>query len=241
MVIFDDSLLESGYRFKSGRARVTRLISFTVQIIFLGILVLIPLIYTEALPTAQLMTILVAPPAPPPSPKPGEVVRVVKMVQTDMPNGVLRTPRKIPSKIEMIEEKEPPSAINASIGVPGGSGSMGPLNSIIGSMPIAMPKAATPPRMRVSEGVAAGQLLHKITPNYPPLARQARIQGSVVLEAVISRNGTIENLHLVQGHPMLAPAAIEAVKQWKYKPYLLNNEAVEVETLITVNFTLSGG
>jgi periplasmic protein TonB len=80
-----------------------------------------------------------------------------------------------------------------------------------------------------------------VNPAYPPLARQARIQGAVILQAEISKDGTIENLRLITGHPMLAPAAIEAVKQWRYKPYLLNGEAVPVETQITVNFSLSGG
>jgi protein TonB len=78
-------------------------------------------------------------------------------------------------------------------------------------------------------------------PSYPALARQARIQGTVVLRAVIGKDGSIENLTLVSGHPMLAPAAIEAVKQWKYRPYLLNGEPVEVDTEVLVNFTLSGG
>jgi protein TonB len=73
------------------------------------------------------------------------------------------------------------------------------------------------------------------------LARQARIQGQVVLQAEISKDGVIQNLRLVSGHPMLAPSAIEAVKQWKYKPYYLNGEPVEVETQITVNFSLAGG
>jgi len=80
-----------------------------------------------------------------------------------------------------------------------------------------------------------------VAPVYPPLARQARIQGTVVLHAVISKDGSIEGLTLISGHPMLAPAAIEAVKQWRYKPYLLNGEPVEVDTEVLVNFTLSGG
>jgi periplasmic protein TonB len=89
--------------------------------------------------------------------------------------------------------------------------------------------------------VSAGLLVRKVNPNYPPLARQARIQGQVVLRAVIAKDGSIENLTLVSGHPMLAPAAIDAVKQWKYKPYLLNGEPVEVDTEVLVNFTLAGG
>jgi protein TonB len=77
-------------------------------------------------------------------------------------------------------------------------------------------------------------------PQYPPLARTARIQGPVILEAVISKEGTMQNLRLVSGHPMLVPAAINAVSQWRYRPYILNGEAIEVETQITVNFLLAG-
>ena len=106
----------------------------------------------------------------------------------------------------------------------------GVIGSIVSATPMAMPKIATPHRVRVSSGVTSGLLVRKVTPAYPPLARQARIQGQVRLQAQISKNGDIENLQLISGHPMLAPAAIEAVKQWKYKPYLLNGEPVEVET-----------
>jgi protein TonB len=95
--------------------------------------------------------------------------------------------------------------------------------------------------VRVSQGVSQGLLIRKVNPTYPPLARQARISGTVILRAVISKDGSIENLSLVSGHPMLAPAAIDAVKQWKYKPYLLNGEPVEVDTEVQVNFTLAGG
>lgn len=94
-------------------------------------------------------------------------------------------------------------------------------------------------RARVSQGVMSGMIDKKVEPVYPPLARQARIQGVVTLRAQISKTGDVVNLQLVSGHPMLAPAAIEAVKQWKYRPFLLNGEAVDVETDITVNFTLS--
>jgi len=86
-----------------------------------------------------------------------------------------------------------------------------------------------------------GNLVYRVQPQYPPLARQARVQGTVVLHAVISREGKIENLQLVSGHPLLVQSAMDAVRQWRYRPYLLNNEPVEVETQVTVNFTLSGG
>jgi protein TonB len=86
--------------------------------------------------------------------------------------------------------------------------------------------------------ILEGRLLRKVEPKYPPLAIAARIQGPVVLEAVISKAGTMENLRLVSGHPMLAGAAIDAVRQWRYRPYILNGEVIEVETEITVNFVL---
>jgi protein TonB len=117
----------------------------------------------------------------------------------------------------------------------------GVIGSVLSSTPVAVPKIATPQRVRVSSGVVTGLKIHDVRPNYPPLARQARIQGKVVLQAQISKEGTIENLQLISGHPMLAPAAIEAVKQWRFKPYLLNGEPVEVDTQVEVNFTLAGG
>jgi periplasmic protein TonB len=105
-------------------------------------------------------------------------------------------------------------------------------------LPVATPAAKIAP-LRVSQ-ISEGNLVRKILPTYPALARTARIQGQVVLQAVISKQGVIENLQVVTGHPMLVPAAIEAVRQWRYRPYVLNNEPVEVETQITVNFSLGG-
>jgi protein TonB len=246
--MFEDSLLESGGRLTTKRGRWT-LFSFVLEAIAVGVMVLIPLLFTEALPKTQLMTFLVAPPPPPPPPPPPAAapIKVVKQVQTNIIDNQLRTPTKIPEKVQMIKEEEAPPPVTAAGvvgGVPGGipGGQMGGvIGGIISSTPVAVPKAVTPQRVRVSQGVTQGLLLRRIQPNYPPLARQARIQGSVLLQAEISKDGSIENLHLISGHPMLAPAAIEAVKQWKYKPYVLNGEPVEVETQITVNFTLSGG
>ena len=246
--MFEDSLLESGGKLKT-RQGATTTISFILQIILVGILVLLPLVFTEALPKQQLMTFLVAPPPPPPPPPPPAAAPVVKMAKpvTELDNGELRTPTKIPKKIQMIKEDEaPPSSGIAGVvgGVPGGvpGGAIGGvLGSVISGTPTAVPKAAVPQRVRVSQGVSQGLLIHQVKPTYPPLARQARIQGTVVLQAVIGKDGSIQNLKVVSGHPMLAPAALEAVKQWRYKPYYLNGEPVEVDTTINVNFTLSGG
>src|SRR5215831_1333690 len=247
--MFEDSLIESGGRLRTKRGATT-LFSFLLQVMLIGLLILIPLLYTEALPKQQLMTFLVAPPPPPPPPPPPAAapVKVVKQIQTDIVNGQLRTPTKIPKKVEIIKEDEAPPPVMATTGVVGGvpggvpGGSMGGvLGSIASAGSVAaLPKVATPQRVRVSSGVQSGLLVRKVQPTYPPLARQARIQGTVVLQAQISKSGDIENLQLISGHPMLAPAAIEAVKQWKYKPYLLNGEPVEVETTVQVNFSLAG-
>ena len=244
--MFEDSLIESGGKLKTQRGR-TSAIAFLIQIGIIVVMILIPLIFTEALPRTQLMTLLVAPPPPPPPPPAAAPVHIVKHIETDIVNGELRTPTKIPKKIEMIKEDEaPPQIASTGVvgGVPGGvpGGSMnGVLGSVLSSMPTVAPKIATPQRVRVSSGVSQGLLVRRVQPSYPPLARQARIQGTVILQAEISKDGSIQNLQLISGHPMLAPAAIEAVKQWKYRPYLLNGEPVEVETQIQVNFTLSGG
>jgi len=227
----------------------TVVVSMILQVLFLLILILIPLIYTEALPKAMLSSILLAPPPPPPPPPPPAAVQVVKikpMVRL-MDAGKLVAPKAIPKDINIIKEEElPPDAGMQGIagGVPGGvaGGSMGGvIGSVLSSTPVAVPHIATPTRVRVSSGVSQGLLVHRVSPTYPPLARQARIQGVVVLQAQISKDGSIQNLQLISGHPMLAPAAIEAVKQWKYKPYLLNGEPVEVDTQVQVNFTLAGG
>jgi len=245
--MFEDSLLESAGKLKTKRTWTTML-SFVLQIFLIGIMILIPLIYTEALPKQQLMTFLVAPPPPPPPPPPPAAtpVKVVKVVQTDIIDGRLRTPTKIPEKVAMVKEEDsPPPMTSAGVvgGVPGGvpGGQMGGvIGGIIGSAPVAVPKVAVQ-RIRVSQGVSQGNLINQVKPGYPAIAKNARIQGSVVLHAIISKQGSIENLRAVSGHPMLIPAAMEAVRQWRYKPYYLNGEPVEVETTVTVNFTLSGG
>jgi periplasmic protein TonB len=143
-----------------------------------------------------------------------------------------------------VTDDGPPQVGPSGPYIPGVAGNGGPgglftsLNS--GTRPImpAAPLSITRP-ISVSH-MSEGDLIRKILPTYPAVARSARIQGQVVLQAVISKQGAIENLKVLTGHPMLVPAAIEAVRQWRYRPYILNNEPVEVETQITVNFSLGG-
>jgi len=223
-------------------------VSLTFQALLIAILVLIPLIYTEALPKQQLMGYLIAPPPPPPPPPPA-AAPMVKVVRpsTEIDNGQLKAPTAIPKKIAMIKEDDTPPSTGVVGGVVGGvpggqAGGVlgGVLGAIANSAPHDLPKVATPKRVPVSSGVIQGLLIRQIKPNYPPLAKQARISGSVVLQAVIGKDGTIQNLRAVSGHPMLIQSAIDAVRQWKYKPYILNGEPVEVDTQVTVNFILGG-
>ena len=102
------------------------------------------------------------------------------------------------------------------------------------------PRNASPQKLRIPSRVMQTNLLQKVQPTYPSMAKTARIQGTVVLEVTISKIGTIENLRVLSGPPMLYPAAIDAVRQWRYKPYMLNGEAVQVATTVNVVFTLSG-
>ena len=121
----------------------------------------------------------------------------------------------------------------------GGSNS-GVIGSVFGSGNAPKVKAEAPKKVNISGGVAAGMLLQKTVPLYPPIAKAARVSGTVVLQATISKTGTIENLHVISGPAMLQQSAMDAVRQWRYRPYLLNNDPVEVETTVNVIFTLGG-
>lgn len=248
--MFSDSVLDFGVQSKRKFFATTT--SFVLNCLAIGVMLLIPLAFTEELPKAQLLTFLVAPPPPPPPPPPAAAVqKVVRQIQTDvLSTGQLRTPSRIPQKVQMIKEEEAPPPMPATGGVVGGvPGGIpgGQLGGVIGGIVnstsnlAAVPRfvPVTPQRVRISQGVTKGLLIKRVEPTYPTLAKAARVQGDVVLTAIISTNGEIENLQLVSGHPMLVPSAIAAVKQWRYKPYLLNGQPVEVETTITVIFALT--
>jgi protein TonB len=213
-------------------------------------MILIPLIYTEALPKAQLMTFLVAPPPPPPPPPPPAAApprRIIKRVSAE---DIMKAPTVIPKTIAKIkDEPEPPpqaAAVGVVGGVPGGMPGGTP-GGVLGSIitgaaappPPPPPKATTPKRIRVGGQVEAAKSIFRPNPQYPPLAKMARIQGVVRLEAIISRDGTIMDLKVLSGHPLLVKSALEAVQRWRYQPTLLNGEPVEVITEIEVNFTLA--
>jgi protein TonB len=236
----------------------TVVVSFLAQMVGITAAIIIPLLFTDALPKTQLTSFLVAPPPPPPPPPPPAAAapKIVKVIPRQFDAGKLMQPKAIPKEITMIKEEELPAASGVQGvvggvpgGVPGGVAG-GVIGGIIGSVPTAAPppppppkveapKPVTPQRIRVGGNVQAAMAIRAPKPSYPPLAKQARIQGVVRLNAVIGKDGTIQNLTAASGHPLLVPAALEAVRQWLYKPTLLNGEPVEVVTVIDVNFTLS--
>jgi protein TonB len=227
--------------------RATLPVAYILEIIIIGITVIIPLIYTDALPKAQLMTFLVAPPPPPPPPPPPAKAPPVVVHKVSM-QDLMKAPTVIPKTIAKIKDQPVVQSAGVVGGVTGGvpGGQMGGvLGGIIGGVtggppPPPPPKPTTPQRIRVGGQVEAAKLIYKPTPEYPPLAKMARIQGTVRLEAIISKDGTIQDLKVLNGHPLLVKSALDAVKQWRYQPTLLNGEPVEVVTEIDVNFTLAG-
>lgn len=236
--MFEDSLMESGHRIKTKQG-MTMSLSFIVQAVLIGFLILLPLIITEGLPTRMLLAAVMAPPPPPPPPPPPAPVPKVVPRVSEIVNGELRTPSKIPKRIEMIREEEAPPPSTGVMGgvvggVPGGS-TGGVIGGLINST-APPPRVAAPQRLRISSGVALGNKISGNDPQYPQMAKIAHVQGDVVLQATISKGGAIENLRAVSGPPMLVQAAVDAVKEWKYRPYYLNGEPVEVETTITVKF-----
>ena len=246
--LFSDILLETDDREKRRRG-IAAVLSVTFEVLFLATLLIVPLIYTDALPKQQLLTFLVAPTPPPPPPPPAPAVaKVVRQVQSNLlTSGQLRAPARIPSRVEMIHEDEAPPVVGGVMGgVPGGIPG-GQLGGVIGGIVnqaanlAAIPKfsaPAIPKRVRISQGVTRGQLTYRIEPEYPKLALAARVQGQVLLKAIVRKDGSIQELEVVRGHPMLSPAALKAVQQWRYRPFLLNGEPVEVETDITVIFQI---
>ena len=242
-----DQLVESSPIKKRTNAPWTIVLSTAIQCCLLGILILVPLIYTEALPKTLLTTMLVAPPPPPPPPPPAAPpVKVVKPVARLMQAGRLMAPRAIPKEVSMIKEAELPPDMSAGVaggvpgGVPGGQAG-GVLGGIIGGSlgSIPPPPREGPKRVRIGGQVQNALLINKVQPIYPALAKQARIQGTVRLQAIIAKNGGVIELQVLSGHPLLVQSALDAVRQWRYRPTLLNGEPVEVVTTIDVVFTLS--
>ena len=246
--LFADSLLETSWAHR-GRCSWTTLTSFGLQAVVIGLLLLIPLLTTVGLPANPLITTPVSWGAPPPPAQPTRTQRPT-VTESNLADNVVIAPPSIPRDVRMLNESEPPPQVsyNSDPGVIGSSGPGGSRNGVRGLFneslshiqPPPPPAPATIKREFRTSSMLEGSLIRKVQPVYPPLARSARVQGSVLLAAEISKDGTIKDLKLISGHPMLVPAAIQAVSQWRYRPYVLNGDAIGVETQITVNFILGG-
>jgi len=244
--MFAESMLRVSWKERFRRGYAT-LISFLLESLAVGAVLMLPLLYVQGLPhvetaTLSLPLLSVAPP-------PAEHVRAAHSHSASnlSSDGHVIMPLEIPEHPAQIHDESVPAPVDISqLAVSGYAA--GPLASypILNSPEAGLPSVAPPPPIVAAKPVHVshlmdGYLIYRVQPEYPPLARQARVQGTVVLHALISRDGRIEKLQVVNGHPMLVQSAINAVSQWRYRPYILNNEPLEVETQITVNFTLAGG
>jgi len=176
------------------------------------------------------------------------VMKVVKPPPSFIQHNQLTAPRVIPKKVTIVKDQNIPQNFSGATGgvvggVPGGSVG-GALGGIIGgtgpAAPPPPPKKVVPQIIHVGGNVQNARLVRRVLPVYPPIAKAARIQGTVVLHAIIAKDGSVQELQYVSGPPLLVQAAMNAVKQWQYQPTLLNGQPVKVDTVITVIFTLGG-
>jgi len=240
--MFAETLLETSWA-ERGRRSWTTLTSFGLQAVIIGLLLLLPLLTTVGLPMARTVSTPVTlgrNPGPAPQMRSGGRTTGVQIVPY---SGSIMQPRYIPNGIPTGRDATVAMGPNGSpdigVGPYIGSGPALPV-PLIGMHPV-IPEAPKPiEKVFRPSSLLQGSLIRKVEPRYPQLAIAARIQGPVVLAAVISKAGTIENLRLLSGHPLLVGAAIDAVSQWRYRPYILNGDVIEVETQITVNFVLGG-
>jgi len=234
--IFRESLIASG---KSRRRNPWATVGALVfQLVLLLALVVIPLFHTDPLPKRETLTMLYLQPSPAAGDN-ATKLRARKTTSTYTPTSIA-SPTPVPKT-----QEAPPPPVGTTSGVVGGVPG-GVLSEVVGSTRSVPVLAKTPEptpvkRMRIASRVAEANLIHDVAPQYPPEAGRARIEGAVVLMAVIGKDGRVEDVRVESGLPLLAQAAVDAVKQWRYRPYLLNGEPVEVDSRITINFTLSRG
>ncbi|MGA2349085.1 MAG: energy transducer TonB [Terracidiphilus sp.] len=234
--MFEDSTFESSGRIRT-RSRRWMIAVFLFNTSILLALVLIPLLCPQALPH-QAMLFLVDAPMPvaqqpptvqPTAPRAGS--------STPMDYDQLRAPRIIPRGIVYIDRPEAPMEVAVGGPGPGVQGAFDPPWNGPVMHPVVRP--AVRPALRVSTAIEEGLIVLKTPPIYPPIAKAAHVEGTVILAATISRTGTIENLRATAGPVMLQQAALDAVRTWRYRPYLLDGDPVEVETTVNVIFMLS--
>ncbi len=235
--MFEDSTFETMGRIHT-RSRGWMMATFALNSSILLALVILPIIHPEMLPKIMNAIPMVE---PPPMEQQRPVVRTEQtpLARTEMPNGVILAPTRIPSKPWIPGRGQDPGPIGP-IDLSGGPGGIGGPDSPFNGhgTPPTVRQAAPAATQHVTSGVMQGMLIYKVIPTYPAVAQAIRASGTVVLQATISKTGAIENLRVVDGPPMLRQAALDAVRQWRYKPYMLNGQPVEVETTVEVQFKL---
>lgn len=247
--MFLESLLETSAQAKSRRGWAT-LISFLLETSAIGVLILVPLLYTDALPAVAhwVDNGISVPTGGPPLEKAPAGSTTIRKPHTEIDEtGAIRVPTVIPDHPYVPKEPETPEPPGAGNGlyIPGlplgdGRGNNPVLDNVIRGIAAAKPPEPPPTNKPVIVShLDEGMITRRVQPIYPPLAIPARIQGAVVLRAIIGRDGTVQRIETVSGHPMLVGAAIAAVRQWRYRPYYLGGHPVEVDTQITVNFILN--
>ena len=238
--MFQDALMESGGKITTS-SRYFSILGLVINGSILLALILWPLLHPLALPKQALTMLLVAP-SPPVAAATVRRPATATAARAETLTTQLLAPSRIPTHISTIAEAAPsPDNIGTGMGEMPGAGS----NSAIGDLfkgagtPIRPAvQAAVAKKVAISSGVMAGNKISGEIPTYSAIARAARIEGTVVIAAIISKSGSIENLRVMSGPPMLAAGALNAVKTWRYKPYMLNDGPVEVETTIKVVFNL---
>ncbi|HEY2038659.1 MAG TPA: energy transducer TonB [Edaphobacter sp.] len=241
--MFEESLVASQVRSVSTTKRWTMLGSTALQVAIAATLIVIPLLHPERL-TLHLQTPLVFTPPPPRPPLPvaqPEPSGSARAATTPLPPVTIRS--QIPSFISRTSSNTSPAITNISNSWGMGTAVIGDMFSSTANHGTAVSAAPAKPPTKpvpVSSGVIAGMLITPIRPIYPAIARAAHVSGSIVVEAVISKAGTIESLHAISGPEMLRAAALDAIRPARYKPFLLNGIPTEVQTTITVNFTMGG-
>jgi protein TonB len=231
--MFEDALMESGGKITTHRTWFSG-VAAICNCSIACLLALWPLLHPASLPR-QTLSMLLAAPSPPAQPLP-HMDHVVSVARASAFANPFTPPRIIPNSIATDREPLPVDSGLAPLARDGGSW-IGLPDSIGNAAPVDL---APLRKLAISSGVMAGNKVSGAEPRYPTIAIAARVQGTVVLAATISKTGTIENLRVVSGPAMLAMAAEQAVQTWRYRPYLLNGAPVEVETTVRVLFHLGG-
>jgi protein TonB len=236
--MFEDSLVESRVGQVSSSKRWTMLASIGLQVAVAGVVMVLPLLHPEAMPfrleaPKVLMPLMPKPPVP--------VVVERESAASSSSSTISSVMRPLLPGLHPVVGDPPPLAVigngmRMTDVLPGGIGAGVGHGPVVSVAPARAPVTPLP----VSTGVLQGMLIAPIRPVYPVIAKAAGVQGTVVVEAVISRTGTIESLRVVSGPQMLQNAALDAIREARYRPFRLNGEPTEVQTTITVNFRLGG-